>query len=103
MGELGSSGMREWNGELLPHQASYDMELHEIQDTFHEIVVHILSRERSSTVKRTLLMVRLPLLNLFSLCRLNGNFSALSARTRISLGCAYFLEGTKQRPHFCCI
>lgn len=33
------------------------MELKEVQDTFHEIVVHILSRERSSSVKRTLLMV----------------------------------------------
>jgi hypothetical protein len=41
-------------------QASYDMELKELQDTFHEIVVHILSRERSSSVKRTLLMVSAP-------------------------------------------
>jgi len=38
------------------------MELKEIQDTFHDNVVHILAHELSSSVKRTLLAVRsLPL------------------------------------------
>ncbi|KAL6072824.1 Serine/threonine-protein kinase, variant 2 [Balamuthia mandrillaris] len=41
---------------LLPYQGTYDAELNEIQEIFHDIVVYILTKETSSAVKRTLLM-----------------------------------------------